>query len=238
MRSYGLLLCALAALAPVRAQTGNATWATPVAKNFTEPAWWGQGVVFVGNWEPLIFRVRHGSVGVDVDAEYRREHTEETVLKLKEAGVNMIVTHFYKTGLDSDREDTEVTKQLAQLLHKHGMKVGTYIGGTIFAETLLRDVPEAKDWVRYDEHGVPVPYGEQTYRYRPDFHHPGYVEYMKKAIRIAIQEVHTDFIHLDNMALIAPPMTGATPEVNRRFRAFLAAKYTRNNSTASPISAT
>jgi len=219
-----LFLCTLAA--PVSAQIGNATWATPVPKNFAEPAWWDQGVVFVGNWEPLVFRLRHGGeLTVNAVEDYRREHAEETVVKLKEAGVNMILTHFYKTGLDSDGEDIEETKRLAALCHKHGLKVGTYIGGTIFAELLLRDAPQAKGWICYDEHGDPVRYSTQTYRYRPDFNHPGYVEHMKRVIRVAVEDVKTDLIHLDNHALIAPPWTCNTPEVNRRFREFLAGKY-------------
>lgn len=223
-----LLLFSLLLLAPATgaAQTGNATWSTPAPKNFTEPAWWDQGVVFVGNWEPLVFRLRHGGeLPVDVVERYKREHAEETVIKLKEAGVNMILTHFYKTGLQSETEDVELAKQLGALCRKHGLKLGAYIGGTIFAETLLRDIPEAKEWVRYDEHGDPVRYSEQTYRYRPDFNHPGYVEHMKRVIRVAIEEVRADLIHLDNHALIAPPWTGNTPEINRRFRAFLTKKY-------------
>jgi hypothetical protein len=174
-----------------------------------------------------VVRLRLGrNLPVDVVESYRREHSEETVLKLKEAGVNMILAHFYKTGLDSDREDIEWAKKLSALCHKHGLKLGTYVGGTIFAEMLLRDVPEAKEWIRYDEHGDPVHYGSgQNYRYRPDFNHPGYVAHMKKVIRVAIEEVKTDLIHLDNHALIAPPWTGNTPEINRRFRAFLRKKY-------------
>lgn len=221
-----LSLSILLLAGPLAAQIGNATWATPVPRNFQEPAWWDQGVVFVGNWEPLVFRLRHGGeIPVDIVERYRREHTEETVLKLKEAGVSMILTHFYKTGLDSEKDDVELTKQLSALCHKHGLKLGTYIGGTIFAETLLRDIPQARQWVRSDEHGDPVRYGEQTYRYRPDFNHPGYVEHMKKVIRVAIEEVKTDFIHFDNTTLTAPPWTGNTPEINRRFRAFLTRKY-------------
>src|SRR6185437_12821067 len=97
-----------------------ATKAQP-QKTFTEPAWWGQGVVFVGNWEPLVFRRRHGgNLPVNYEALYQREHTEETVLKLKAAGVNMIITHFYKTGLDTERDDVEAAKRLAELCHKHG----------------------------------------------------------------------------------------------------------------------
>ncbi|MCL4853415.1 MAG: beta-galactosidase trimerization domain-containing protein, partial [Bryobacteraceae bacterium] len=222
-----LLLAGVLLSVPILAQIGNATWATPVKKGFAESAWWDQGVVFVGNWEPLVFRLRHGgNLPENVEELYRKEHTEETVLKLKQAGVNMILTHFYKTGLDSEREDVELAKRLGVLCHKHGMKLGTYIGGTIFAETLLRDLPEAKEWVRYDEYGNAIRYGEQTYRYRPDFNHPGYVEYMKRIARIAIEEVKTDFIHFDNHALIAPPYTGNTPEINRRFREFLRKKYT------------
>src|SRR5271157_515602 len=86
---------------PAPAQIGRATWSTTVQKTFTEPGWWDQGVVFVGNWEPLAFRRRQGGVSVDVKESYRREHTEETVLKLKAAGVTMVITHFYKMGLDA-----------------------------------------------------------------------------------------------------------------------------------------
>ncbi|HWQ55473.1 MAG TPA: alpha-amylase family protein [Bryobacteraceae bacterium] len=222
-----LVFTLMLAAPPLGAQIGNVTWAAPVVSNFTEPAWWDRGVVFVGNWEPLVFRLRNGGeLPVDVEERYRREHTEETVLALKKLGVNMILTHFYKAGLEAEREDVELARQLSALCHKHGMKLGTYIGGTIFAETLLRDVPEARQWVRYDEYGNPVRYGDQTYRYRPDFNHPGYVEYMKRVARIAVEEVKTDLIHFDNHALIAPPWTGNTPEINRRFRAFLTRKYT------------
>lgn len=49
-----LLLTAIAAFG----QIGNASWASTVPRNFKEPAWWDQGVVFGGNWEPLNFRLR------------------------------------------------------------------------------------------------------------------------------------------------------------------------------------
>jgi hypothetical protein len=228
IKTVGWLLAGILAFVSItEAQIGNATWSVTVPKNFTEPTWWDRGVVFVGNWEPLVFRRRHGgNLPVNYEQLYDREHTEETVLKLKEAGVNLVITHFYKMGLETERDDIEQTKRLAELCHKHGIKIGTYIGGTIFAETLLREVPEAKQWIRLDEHGDPIRYGEQTYRYRPDFNHPGYVEFMKRVIRVAVEDIHTDLIHFDNHALIAPPWTGNTPEINRRFREFLRRKYT------------
>ena len=199
---------------------------------FKEPAWWDQGVVFAGNWEPLNVRLRLGTDAVtglelpaNITERYEREHSEETVRNLKGAGVNMIIAHFYKMGLAADREDIEWTKKLGQLLHKHGMKLGVYIGDTIYSETMLRELPEAAQWVLRMENGDAVRYGGQTFRYRVDFNHPGYVEHIKKVIRVAVEEVKADFIHFDNVLRRQPPMTGDTPDINRRFREFLRAKY-------------
>jgi hypothetical protein len=81
MMKATVLLAALLVVAPVQAQIGDATWATPVKKGFVEPAWWDSGVAFVGNWEPLVFRLRvGGELPVDVVERYQREHTGETVL--------------------------------------------------------------------------------------------------------------------------------------------------------------
>jgi len=199
---------------------------------FKEPEWWDRGVVFVGNWEPLNVRLRYGrdavtggELPVKVIDRYMREHSEETVLKLKEAGVNLIIAHFYKMGLEADREEIELTKKLGELCHKHGMKLGVYIGDTIYADTMLRDNPKAREWLLYMENGDSVRYGGQTFRHRVDFNHPGYVEHIKNVIRIAIQEVRADLIHFDNVLRGRPPLTGDTPEINRRFREFLRAKY-------------
>jgi len=48
---------------------------------------------------------------------------------------------------------------------------------------------------------------------------------MKQVVHQAITELHPDMIHFDNLSLSAPPNTADTPEVNRRFRAFLQAKF-------------
>jgi hypothetical protein len=211
-------------------QVGREKWDEVVPRTFTEPAWWGEGIAFVGNWEGLAFRIRTGRQGleglpVDLADRYEREHSEEAVLQLKKAGIDLVVLHFYKTGLSSDHDDIEVAKKFTFLCHRHGIRVGLYIGGTIFAETVLRDLPEAKNWVSYDENGVPLRYLDAPYRFLPDFNNPGYVNYMKSVIRLAITQLHPDLIHFDNLSLSPPPNTANTPEVNRRFRAFLLAKY-------------
>lgn len=215
-----------------QAQTGHVEWDKPVGKDFEEPAWFDQGFVFVGNWEPLNFRLRkgwhNGPLTVEVEEDYRREHREETVLKLKAAGVNFVMTHFFKTGLVSDLQSIEDTYAFVKLCHVHGIRVGAYVGGTIFAETMLRDFPEAEEWVRWDEHGEANRYGAATYRLRPDFNHPGYKAYIRTVLELAVQQAEVDLIHLDNFSMLPPPRTGFTDEINRRFRDFLTRKYTRD----------
>lgn len=215
-------------LAQVGNESGNLTWDKPIQRDFPEADWLDTGLISVGNWEGLAFRVRTGGQGlsglpVDLKQRYDAEHAEEAVINMQKAGVTFVLTNFYKTGLVTDHDDIETAKKFTALCHKHGMKVGLYIGGTIFAEMLEHNVPEAKNWVSYDETGQALRY--TPYRYLPDFDNPGYVAYMKTVVRLAITEVHPDMIHFDNLSLSAPPNTAYTPDVNRRFRAFLHAKY-------------
>ncbi|MDR3736307.1 MAG: beta-galactosidase [Acidobacteriaceae bacterium] len=210
-------------------QSGNLTWQKPIPRDFSEADWLDTGLVSVGNWEGLAFRTRTGGqnlggLPVDLDRVWNAEHSEATVKAMHDAGVTFVNTNFYKTGVRSDHDDMETAKKFTTLCHKYGIKVSLYIGGTIFAETLLHDVPEAKNWIARDEYGQPIRYA--PYRYVPDFDNPGFVAYMKTVIRLAITEVHPDMLHFDNLSLSPPPNTAVSPEVNRRFRAFLHAKYT------------
>jgi hypothetical protein len=221
-------LLTLPATAQIGNESGNLTWQQAIPRDFPEASWLDTGVVAVGNWEGLAFRTRTGGqsldgLPVDLKQRYDAEHTEAAVLNLKKAGVTFVLTNFFKTGLLTDHDDMETARKFTELCHKNGLKVGVYIGGTIFAEMLEHDVPEAKNWVAYDDLGQPIHYA--WYRYVPDFDNAGYIEYMKQVVHQAITEVHPDMIHFDNLSLSPPPNTADTPEVNRRFRAFLTAKY-------------
>jgi len=39
-------------------------------------------------------------------------------------------------------------------------------------------------------------YGDQTFRKRVYFMHPGYIEYMKRVLKIAVEDLKVDLIHL------------------------------------------
>jgi hypothetical protein len=220
-------ICALAfglfaAMGPAPAQTSSDT-------RLPRPSWLGkEPLIIVGNWDSMpIFRRRVGGTPAWQEEDYAREHTEEAVRKLKDLGVTMAVIHFYKGfGLEAEKEHMDDARRLADLCRKHGIRVGVYVGSTIAYETFLREEPEAKEWFVGRYLGRPVVYGDQTFRKRVYFMHPGYREYMKRVLTIAVRDFKADLIHFDNTSLQARPPIFLHPMAVEDFRVFLRKKYT------------
>ncbi len=192
------------------------------------PAWLkNEPLIIVGNWDSMaIFRRRVGGNPTWQEDDYRQEHSEETVRKLKELGVTMAVIHFYKGfGLQAEKEHIDDARRLAALLKKYGIKVGVYVGSTIAYETFLLEKPEAEDWFVPDFVGRPVFYDDQTFRKRVYFMHPGYREYMKRVLRLAIEDLKADDIDFDNTSMQAEPAIFQHPLAIQDFRDFLRNKY-------------
>ena len=199
------------------------------AKPEPRPAWLHEiPVVLVSNHDSMpIFRRRVGGNTTWHDEDYEKEHTEEAVRKLRELGVTVVITHFYKGfGLEAEREHQKKALELAALVHKYGMKLGVYVGSTIAYETFLAEKPEAESWFVPDYLGKPVFYDNQTFRKRVYFMHPGYREYMRRVLRMAEDEFHADLIHFDNTSMQAEPAIFQHPLAIEDFREFLKAKYT------------
>jgi hypothetical protein len=201
----------------------NATTASPPAWLKSEP------LIIVGNWDSMpIFRRRVGGGTTWQEDDYRREHSEETVRRLKDLGVTMAIIHFYKGfGLEAEKEHQEDARKLAALLHKFGIRVGVYIGSTIAYETFLTEKPEAADWFVPDFLGKPVFYDDQTFRKRVYFMHPGYREYMKRVLRLAVEDLKVDDIDFDNTSMQAQASIFQHPLAIQDFRDYLEKKYPR-----------
>ncbi len=186
-------------------------------------------LVIVGNWDTApIFRRRKGGNPTWHKDDYYKEHTEEAVKKLKEMGVTLVIIHFYKGfGLEAEKEQLEDSKKLASLCKKYGIRVGVYVGSTVAYETFLLEKPEAEEWFVPDYRGQPVRYGgTQTFRKRVYFMHPGYINYIKRVVRIAIEDLKVDLIHFDNTSNRAGIPIFFHPLAVQDFRVFLMKKYT------------
>jgi hypothetical protein len=192
-----------------------------------KPDWLKGPLVMNGsNQEPLIFQQRRGGVSIKTEDNYLQSHTLQNVKDIKEFGGTLFMSHVFKGfGLEAEGPDIELAKKLSPLLHENGIKMGTYVGSSIGYETFLVEMPEAEEWLVPDYLGQPVTYGEQYYRRRPYFAHPGYREFIKKVIGIAIKDIGTDLMHFDNPANQAVPAVFHHPLAIKEFREFLTKKY-------------
>jgi hypothetical protein len=194
----------------------------------TQPLWISETpLVFIGNWDAMpLFRRRVGGNPAWQEEAYQKEHTEAAVKKYKEMGVSMMLLHFYKGfGLEAEKEHIDEAKKLASLCRQNGLKVGVYIGSTIGYETFLLEKPEAVEWFVPDYLGKPVLYGDQTFRKRVYFMHPGFIEYMKKVVKIAVEDLKVDLIHFDNTSMRATPEIFQHQLAIQNFRTYLQKKY-------------
>ncbi len=191
-----------------------------------QPKWLREGLIFVGNWETLVARTRHGGLAENMPELYKAEHTEDVVRRLKDVGVNMILMHYFKTGLRVEEEERAYAAQLAGFCRKHGMRVGTYIGGTIYYETLAQDDEDCVNWAARDEDGRPIrrSLSSGLCRYKPCYNQPGYRVFIRRVVEMAVKELGTDLVHFDNFGDSAEPACHCGACV-RRFSEFLETSY-------------
>jgi hypothetical protein len=176
--------------------------------------------------EPLDYWLRHGGHGADDFARYQRMLEPDNIRRMAAAGVQFGRIFFYKGfGLVNERPHIEQARRAADLMHQLGMKVSVYVAGTMFIETLYREVPEAKSWEKRDCWNHWIPYGIQTFRHFPCHNQPGYREYMKRVLRVGIQELHADELAFDQVSLQPEPRSCRCERCLQLFAAFLRKRY-------------
>jgi hypothetical protein len=191
------------------------------------PSWLeAEPLVVVSAYGHPMFQRRNGRHPLWGDAIYQKVQSEEAVRKLKDIGVTMsIIPFFLGFGLEAEKEEIADSRKLATLLRQHGIRVGVYVGSTIMYETFLLEKPEAKDWLVPDYLGQPVVYYNQTFRRRVYFMHPGYREYIKRVLRVAVEDLQVDMIHFDNTSDQARAPIFFHPLAIKDFRQFLQSRY-------------
>ena len=97
----------------------------PVATRAVDrPPWMDHpGIVMAGSWEAPAYRGR-GAGSMDFTlppqylAGYHREHSPEMIAKLKDLGVNFIMTHGYKgAGMATEAAGMEDARRFTALAH-------------------------------------------------------------------------------------------------------------------------
>ena len=162
-------------------------------------SWWG--------WEPLDHYRRTGGIVGAVDTRapwmpqwYERLHSEEIASLMSGLGVNLACTHFFKGfGLKHEREEQQRTASLVRFAHRHGIRVLGYCQSrSIYHEQFLLEVPDAESWIQRNEKGELRTWGGAKFRWAPCIHCAEFVDYLKRAIRVGLEETGLDGFHFDN----------------------------------------
>ena len=194
----------------------------PVSRAPLYWAWWG--------WEPLDHYRRTGGIvgAVDTSAPwlpqwYDRLHSEEVVKLMAAAGINLACTHFFKGfGLVHERAEQQRTASLVRFAHRHGIKVLGYCQSrSIYHENFLAEVPRAEDWIQRDEKGRLRTWGGAKFRWAPCILCGEFRDYLKRVIRIGLEDIQLDGFHFDNN--YCQPCY--CPRCEEAFRAWMARRH-------------
>jgi hypothetical protein len=167
-----------------------------------------------GNHEPLAMYRRVGgrsTGGADggaawLEAWHHWFDSNASTRIMEELGLNMLHSRFYKgMGWRFESRDFPKVKQFVANCHQHGIRAMAYVQfSTLYYEVMLDEVPDLADWAAVDEHGRKRTYhGGAYYRWLPCINAPAFEPYLKKVIRIALEEGGFDGIMFDNCP--APP---------------------------------
>jgi hypothetical protein len=204
------------------------SFASSSGNDIGTPDWLQNGpLIMAGCWDDFpLFQRRLGGGPDWYEEIYREQGSKQTVERLKEIGITFAIIHFFKGfGLEAEREHIADARKLSRLLKENGIRVGLYVGSTICYETFLLEKPDAEEWFVPDYLGKPVYYFDQTFRKRVYFMHPGYREYMKRVVRMGLEQLHADCIHFDNTSLQGRPEIFQHPLAIQQFRSYLTSKY-------------
>lgn len=222
MKKLLILSLALCAAVQLNAQTNTPTrWERAAQENREQT----ENITWLTH-EPMAFLMRRGDHFDDEPERYEHMGDPANIKRMADAGVRYAMIYFYKGfGLKYEQPSMQQSKRIADELHKNGIKVGLYIGGTMFTETLYHELPRAQGWEQRNQDNHWVPYGLQTFRHYACPNEPKYRDYLKRILKIGVEELHADQIVFDNIMLQPEPDSCRCPRCNAAFHDFLRRKY-------------
>ena len=126
--------------------------------------------------------------------------------------------YFYKGfGLKYEQPSMQESKRIADELHKNGIKVGPLHRRDDVHGNAVSRTAEAQNWEQRNQDNHRVPYGLQTFRHYACPNEPKYRDYLKRILKIGVEDLHADQIVFDNIMLQPEPDRAVTPDASRRF---------------------
>ncbi|MFH1024413.1 MAG: alpha-amylase family protein [Planctomycetota bacterium] len=188
-----------------------------------------EGVRIFGMWEPLYFvRMSAGRSGDNQKRIYDFQRSRAFLEHIARKGCNQVWFNWWKGyGIEHERECQDQVARLFPVCRDLGLRAVCYHSfGSLTLDTLLREEPDAVNWVARTQHGQPTSCQVtfQCFRRRPCFTSEGYLGYMEKVLARAI-DAGADGIHFDNIGIQAEPEACHCERCARLFREYLQERY-------------
>ncbi|MEW6086518.1 MAG: alpha-amylase family protein [Chloroflexota bacterium] len=157
--------------------------------------WFTSPLTFAGHWEPLAFRRRRGGQRSDEAERYAREHSDEAIRAMKDAGINFVITHFDKGfGPESLATDLPLLRDWVSRLHANAIRVGAYIR---YDNLVPEAFPQSKAWLSQTSFGDSSAILWQSYRRSACPSNKDHHAHIESLIHTAIHDLKVDLIHMD-----------------------------------------
>lgn len=158
-------------------------------------------------WEPDRFYRRLGrnstpyfGNGAWIGDWRKRLQKPETLHRLQEMGVTILITRFFKGfGPKTEAGEWEETRAFVRQAQNLGLKVWGYQqGGSLFGETFFHERPEARTWVARTWEGRELTWSASYFRFAPCLANPDYQAFFLEILEHGILNLRFDGIHIDN----------------------------------------
>jgi len=185
--------------------------------------WFTSPITLAGHWEPLAFRRRRGGQRSDEAERYAREHSDEAIRAMKDAGINLVITHLDKGfGPDVLAADLPLLRNWVSRLHQNNIRVGAYIR---YDNLVPEAFPQANEWLAQTAFGDSSAILWQSYRRSACPSNQDHLAYVESLIRTAIHDLQVDLIHLDGFWMGNEAWACHCDKCLASFSNFLAARY-------------
>ena len=131
---------------------------------------------------------------------FRWWDSEDCPKLMESLGLNWLLCRFYKgMGWEEEKKDFPNVKRFVENCRKHGVKAIAYVQfSTLYPETMRKEVPGLDSWFARKANGTPLLYFEKYFRVEPCFNCHEFEEYLRKVIRIALEEGGFEGVFFDN----------------------------------------
>jgi len=185
--------------------------------------WFTSPITLAGHWEPLAFRRRRGGQRGDEAERYAREHSDEAIRAMRDAGINFVITHFDKGfGPETLAADLPLLRDWVRRLHENDIRVGAYIR---YDNLVPEAFPQSKEWLAQTAFGDSSTILWQSYRRSACPSNQDHLAHVESLIHTAIHDLKVDLIHMDGFWMGNEAWACHCDKCLAAFSDFLASRY-------------